>query len=134
MKEFFRKFSQKVSSHMGSPQAFAFACGMVILWGMSGPHFHYSDTWELIINTATTIITFLMVFVIQNSQNRDMKSLHLKLDELIRATKEARNRLISLEKMSEDDLDVLEKEFSELEKSDVLVLKEVEVIDGENQG
>lgn len=87
---------------------------LILVWAISGPLFGFSDTWELVINTVTTIITFLMVFIIQNSQNRDMKSIHLKLDELIRVSKMARNGLIALENMSEEDLDKLEREFTGL--------------------
>ncbi len=108
---------------MGSPWAFAFALSIVLIWGLSGPWFDFSDSWELIINTLTTIITFLMVFIIQNSQNRDMRSLHLKLDELIRVTKEARNRMVSLENMSEEELDKFADEFKNLDPDDVLILR-----------
>lgn len=99
---------------VGSAYAFVMACLLIFFWAISGPWFHYSDTWELIINTVTTIITFLMVFIIQNSQNRDMKSLHLKMDELIRANKAARNAMIALENMSDAELEHIEKEFSNL--------------------
>lgn len=130
MKDQFRKFSHKISCLVGTPGAFVFAIGMVLVWAAAGPFAKFSDSWELVINTATTIITFLMVFVIQNTQNRDMKSLQLKLDELIRATKDARNKMISLERLSEDDLDNLEKEFQELKHEDVLILRTVEEPDG----
>lgn len=99
---------------VGSAKSFVAALLLIILWAITGPWFNYSDTWELIINTVTTIITFLMVFIIQNSQNRDMKSVHLKLDELIRVTKQARNGLIALENMSEEELDKIEKEFTSM--------------------
>jgi low affinity Fe/Cu permease len=114
MNEIFHRFAQKVSIIVGSARSFIAACLLIIFWGVSGPWFHFSDSWELIINTLTTIITFLMVFIIQNSQNRDMKSVHLKLDELIRVTKTARNGLIALENMSDEDLDKIEKEFSNM--------------------
>lgn len=114
MAELFHRFATKVSLIVGSAKSFAAACFLIVIWACTGPLFHFSDTWELIINTVTTIITFLMVFIIQNSQNRDMKSIHLKLDELIRVTKLARNGLIELENMSEVELDKLEKEFSGL--------------------
>jgi low affinity Fe/Cu permease len=84
--------------------------------GLSGPTFHYSDTWQLIINTGTTIVTFLMVFLIQNTQNRDAKAVHLKLDELIRAVKGARNQLVDLEKLSDEDLASFEKQFERVRK------------------
>ena len=82
-----------------------------MFWGATGPTFHYSDTWQLIINTGTTIVTFLMVFLIQNTQNRDAKAVHLKLDELLRAIRGARNELVDLEEMSDEDLKKLEREF-----------------------
>jgi low affinity Fe/Cu permease len=116
MTEMFRMFSQKISTLMGSPWSFFLATTMVIIWAFSGRYFNYSDTWELIINTATTIITFLMVFIIQNSQNRDMRSLHLKMDELIRATRKARNSMMEVEHMSENEINQLEKEFRELKE------------------
>jgi low affinity Fe/Cu permease len=87
---------------------------VVVVWAATGPVFHYSDTWQLVINTGTTIITFLMVFLIQNTQNRDAHAVHLKLDELIRATKGARNALVGLEDMSDDELDTLQREFEQL--------------------
>ncbi len=90
---------------------FAFACLIIIGWALTGPMFNYSDTWQLVINTGTTIVTFLMVFLIQNTQNRDARAVHLKLDELIRALKGARNKLVNLEEMSDDDLDKLQEEF-----------------------
>ena len=86
----------------------------IVVWLVTGPAFHFSDTWQLIINTATTIVTFLMVFIIQNTQNRDAKAVHLKLDELIRAIKGARNKMVDLEDMSEDELKKLEKQFKDL--------------------
>lgn len=111
MSEFFRIFSHRVSFWMGSPWAFLLALCTVIAWAVTGPMFNFSDTWELVINTGTTIITFLMVFLIQNTQNREMKSLNLKLDELIRATKDARNKFANLEDLTDEALDDLEREF-----------------------
>lgn len=96
---------------MGTPQAFLVALVVVIGWLVSGPMFGYSDSWQLIINTGTTIATFLMVFLIQNTQNRDAKAIHLKLDELIRSGKGARNSLVSLEELSDLELESLEAEF-----------------------
>jgi low affinity Fe/Cu permease len=87
---------------------------LVIIWGATGPVFHFSDTWQLVINTATTIVTFLMVFLIQNTQNRDAKAIHLKLDELIRSTSKARNALIDLQDMTDDELKEFQREFEEL--------------------
>ncbi len=111
MSEFFRILSHRVSFWMGSPWAFLLALCIVIAWAVTGPMFNFSDTWELVINTGTTIITFLMVFLIQNTQNREMKSLNLKLDELIRATKDARNKFANLEDLTDEALDDLEREF-----------------------
>jgi low affinity Fe/Cu permease len=107
----FSAFARRSSAILGSAWAFAIAIIIILVWGLTGPTFHFSDTWQLIINTGTTIVTFLMVFLIQNTQNRDAKAVHLKLDELIRALKGARNNLVDLEKMSEDDLKQLEQEF-----------------------
>ena len=89
---------------------------IIVVWLVTGPTFHFSDTWQLIINTATTVVTFLMVFLIQNTQNRDAKAMHLKLDELIRAVKGARNQLVDLENLSDDELKKLEKQFQRLRK------------------
>jgi low affinity Fe/Cu permease len=101
---------------LGSAWTFASAVLIIVMWGLTGPIFHYSDTWQLIINTGTTIVTFLMVFLIQNTQNRDAKAAHLKLDELIRALKGARNQLIDLEKLADEDLTNLEKQFELVRK------------------
>lgn len=112
----FSAFARRSSTVLGSAWAFAVAILIIVVWAVTGPTFHFSDTWQLIINTGTTIVTFLMVFLIQNTQNRDAKAVHLKLDELIRALKGARNKLVDLEKMSEDDLRELEKEFEAVHK------------------
>ena len=101
---------------LGSAWAFAAAILIILFWGLTGPAFHYSNTWQLIINTGTTIVTFLMVFLIQNTQNRDAKAAHLKLDEIIRALKGARNELIDLENLSDEDLASLEKHFERVRK------------------
>ncbi len=100
----FRIFARRSSVILGSAWAFAGAVLVILVWLLTGPTFHFSDTWQLIINTATTIITFLMVFLIQNTQNRDAKAVHLKLDELIRAIKDARNELVDLEDLSDEEL------------------------------
>ncbi len=89
---------------------------VILVWVLTGPMFHFSDTWQLVINTATTIVTFLMVFLIQNTQNRDAKAVHLKLDELIRALKDARNELVDLEDLSDEELKKLEKQFKSMRK------------------
>jgi low affinity Fe/Cu permease len=109
--ELFRKFSHASSTVVGSPWAFIVASLIVVVWAFLGHHYHYSDTWQLIINTGTTIVTFLMVFLIQNTQNRDARAIHLKLDELIRGHKGARNRLVDLENCTDEELDEMEKEF-----------------------
>jgi low affinity Fe/Cu permease len=114
MNEIFRKFAHTSAELVGSPVAFLLGVTAVLVWGLSGPLFGYSDTWQLVINTATTIVTFLMVFLIQNTQNRDAKAMQLKLDELIRAVKSARTRLVHLEDLSDDDLKKLEQEFKKL--------------------
>ena len=112
----FRVFARRSSRVLGSAWAFASAILIIVVWGLTGPTFHYSDTWQLIINTGTTIVTFLMVFLIQNTQNRDAKAVHLKLDEVIRALKGARNELVDLEKLSDEDLTSLEKQFERVRK------------------
>jgi low affinity Fe/Cu permease len=113
----FRVFARRSSIMLGSAWAFAGAVLVIVVWLITGPTFHFSDTWQLIINTATTVITFLMVFLIQNTQNRDAKAMHLKLDELIRAIKGARNRLVDLEGLSDEELSTLEKQFQRLRKT-----------------
>ena len=110
----FRCFAQHSSTLLGSAWAFCGAVLVIVVWLVTGPTFHFSDTWQLIINTATTVITFLMVFLIQNTQNRDAKAMHLKLDELIRALKGARNQLVDLEELSDKDLKKLEEQFRRL--------------------
>jgi len=116
MKDAFRVFARRSSAVLGSAWAFAGAILIIVVWALTGPTFHFSDTWQLIINTGTTIVTFLMVFLIQNTQNRDAKAMHLKLDEIIRAVKGARNQLVDLEKLSDEELDKLEKQFEQLRK------------------
>ena len=114
IRDAFRIAARHISVALGSPWAFMAALLIILIWGLSGHIFHYSDTWQLIINTATTVITFLMVFLIQNTQNRDAKAMHLKLDELIRALKGARNQLVDLEELSDKDLKKLEEQFRRL--------------------
>src|SRR5881396_2290311 len=103
----FRIIARRSSTVLGSAWAFAGALLVILVWVLTGPTFHFSDTWQLIINTATTVITFLMVFLIQNTQNRDAKAVHLKLDEMIRALKGARNKLVDLEDLSDEELQKL---------------------------
>src|SRR2546421_9255518 len=107
-------FARRSSLVLGSAWAFAGAILIIVIWGLSGPAFHYSDTWQLIINTGTTIVTFLMVFLIQNTQNRDAKAVHLKLDEIIRALNKARNELVDLEDLSDEELAKIETQFRQL--------------------
>jgi low affinity Fe/Cu permease len=114
MADAFRKFAHKVSEFTGSPWAFVVAVGAIVGWAISGPLFGFSDTWQLVINTSTTIVTFLMVFLIQNTQNRDAKAIHLKLDELLHAVKGARNSMVDLEDLSDEDLKRLQEEFAQL--------------------
>ncbi|MGB7922391.1 MAG: low affinity iron permease family protein [Pyrinomonadaceae bacterium] len=123
MRDLFHKIAQKTSEAVGSPWAFMIAITIIIVWAMSGPIFGFSDTWQLIINTGTTIVTFLMVFLIQNTQNRDAKVIHLKLDELIRVTKRARNHLVDLEDMTDDEIKELEEEFRRLRERGQAVRK-----------
>ncbi len=112
MRERFRKFANAAATAVGSPWAFILAATTVIVWAVTGPIFGFSSTWQLVINTGTTIITFLMVFLIQNTQNRDNQAIQLKLDELIRAMKSARNELIDLEDCSDEDLERFREEFA----------------------
>ena len=118
MNETFRKFAQKVSHMAGTSWAFIFAVLIIVVWATTGPIFKYSDTWQLVINTGTTIITFLMVFLIQNTQNRDAKAIHLKLDELIKGVKGARTGLVNLEQLSDKELERLQTEFAKLQKTE----------------
>ena len=112
----FRRFAQLAASGFGSPMAFLIAVAAIGLWSVAGPFFDFSNTWQLVVNTATTVITFLMVFLIQHTQNRDAKAIHLKLDELIRGVRGASTELVALEEMSDADLDRLEKQFLELRR------------------
>ncbi len=126
IRDAFGVFARKTSNILGSAWAFVAAILIIVVWAATGPTFHYSDTWQLIINTGTTIVTFLMVFLIQNTQNRDAKAVHLKLDELIRALEPARDRLVDLEKLSDDELKTLEEEFERLRKKAEGAKEEVE--------
>jgi low affinity Fe/Cu permease len=110
----FRRFSRTASNAVGRPWAFMVAVLVVLTWALLGPVFHYSDTWQLVINTSTTIVTFLMVFLIQNTQNRDTEALRLKLDELILATKDARNDFVDIDDLDDDQLAHLEQELRRL--------------------
>lgn len=110
----FARFARATSEFAGHPISFLLAVGVVATWVITGPLFGFSDTWQLVINTGTTIITFLMVFLIQNTQNRDSIAMHLKLDELIRATKEANNTLLDMEELSEKDLAAIRDQYEDL--------------------
>jgi low affinity Fe/Cu permease len=112
----FRFFARRVSNATGRPSAFLLSVAVVVVWAASGPFFHYSDTWQLIINTGTTVVTFWMVFIIQSSQNSDTQALQLKLDELIRATGAARNVFLGCEGLPAEDLSAFELEFTDLQK------------------
>jgi low affinity Fe/Cu permease len=111
---FFDRFARGVARYAGHPLAFAAAAVAILVWMLSGPLFGYSDTWQLVINTATTIVTFLMVFVIQNTQNRDGEAMQIKLDELVRAVEAADNALLDLEELSESDLEDFRKRYLDM--------------------
>jgi low affinity Fe/Cu permease len=110
----FTHFARWTACHSGRPAAFLMAALVIIGWAVTGPFFHYSDTWQLVINTSTTIVTFLMVFLIQNTQYRDSQALHLKLDELIRAAKGARNSLLDLDDFTDEELEQIRISFSQI--------------------
>ncbi len=114
MNEAFRKFASHISRWAGSTWAFIIALLVIAGWAISGPLFSFSDTWQLTINTGTTIVTFLMVFLIQNTQYRDSKAINLKLDELIRVMKEARNNMVDLENATDEELESLERQFQRI--------------------
>jgi low affinity Fe/Cu permease len=114
--ESFHAFARGASMVMGSAWSFILAIAIIIAWAVTGPMFHYSNTWQLVINTGTTIITFIAVFLIQNTQNRDARAVHLKLDELLRSGEKARNNLIDLQDMTDEELDELEREFKACRK------------------
>jgi low affinity Fe/Cu permease len=116
VRDAFHRFARRSAIVLGSAWAFVCAILIILAWALTGPTFHFSDTWQLIINTGTTIVTFLMVFLIQNTQNRDAKAVHLKLDEMIRAHSSARNKLVDLEALSDDELKKLEEEFIRIRK------------------
>jgi low affinity Fe/Cu permease len=117
MNLWFSRFASSTAQLVGHPYMFLAAVVVLVIWAASGPFFHYSDTWQLIINTGTTIITFLVVFLIQNTQNRDAKALHLKLDELIRSHHPANDDLIDIQKLSDEELDDLEKRYEKIRKA-----------------
>src|SRR5205823_8395107 len=110
----FHAFATRASVWVGNKWAFVLALTAVLVWAVLGPHFHYSDTWQLVVNTTTTIVTFLMVFLIQNTQNRDARAIHLKLDEIIRAIRPADNNMIDIEKLSDEELQVLAAQLEKI--------------------
>jgi low affinity Fe/Cu permease len=112
--ESFNRFAKATARACGHPYTFAGSVVLVVLWGLTGPLFRFSDTWQLVINTATTVLTFLAVFLIQNTQNRDAAAMQIKLDELIRAVKGAQNQLVDLEELTEEELDRYKARFAEL--------------------
>jgi low affinity Fe/Cu permease len=122
----FGQLARWAACALGTPGAFILACATILVWAVTGPLFGYSDTWQLIINTGTTIVTFLMVFLVQNTQNHDARALHLKLDELLRSIKQARNRLIDLENCTDEEIDQLEKQFRRLKRREARQPSEVE--------
>ena len=113
----FTRLARGAARFTGQPLCFGIALGIVVCWGLSGPIFGFGDTWQLVINTGTTIVTFLMVFLIQNSQNRDTEAIHLKLDELIRATRGAHNALLDLEELEERELDAFRRRYIALARA-----------------
>lgn len=113
-KNLFARFASAAARRSGRPSAFGIAFLVIVGWAICGPIFHFSDTWQLVINTSTTIVTFLMVFLIQNTQNRDSEAMHLKLDELLRSHRNAHNALMDLEELDEEDLDRLRDHYEEL--------------------
>ena len=124
LSQFFDRFSSKITKATGKPVAFIMACVIIILWAITGPIFQFSDTWQLVINTGTTIITFLMVFVIQQSQNKDTIALQIKLNELIASSRDASNRLIDVEDLTPEELETLKKFYVQLAR---LAKKETDI-------
>jgi low affinity Fe/Cu permease len=112
VRERFRSWANTAADRVGSPATFALGCAVVIGWALTGPIFHYSDTWQLVINTCTSVITFLMVFLIQNTQNRDARAMQLKLNELIRAVSTARNMMVDLENCTDEEIEQIREEFA----------------------
>ncbi len=137
MNRFFQRVSAKSAEWFGSPWAFVAALLFIVIWAVTGPLYHFSDTWQLVANTATNIITFVMVFIIQNSQNRDTRAIQLKLDELIRATRGTRNAMVNIEDLSDEQIEQLRKEFERLARlGGTEPFHDVEdiIIEGEEEG
>ena len=133
MNETFRRFAAVASELMGAPWAFVAAGAVIVVWLLSGPVFGFSNTWQLMINTATTVVTFLMVFLIQNTQNRDMKAMHLKLDEVIRGVGGARTGLVSLEDLSDEQLKDLKRQFGAMADERAVSEQAVEAAEEQTQ-
>jgi low affinity Fe/Cu permease len=132
MKDLFRRFAERSAHAVGSPWAFALAALAIIIWLVTGPYFKFSDTWQLVINTGTTIVTFLIVFLIQNTQNRESRIVTLKLDELLRGVEGARTGLVQLNHMTDDELEAVQLEFMRLkEKYAPLVNDDLAVVEHE---
>lgn len=123
MSDIFRQFSNKTSQAAGSAKSFVLAVTIIAVWAVSGPFFDFSNTWQLIINTGTTIVTFLMVFLIQNTQNRDSRAMHLKLDELLMSSKGARSALVDIEEIADEELEALHNEFHALHEKAEAAMK-----------
>ena len=123
---FFHQFSNAVSRGAGKPLTFSIACGLIVVWAISGPFFGFSETWQLVVNTATTIVTFLMVFVVQHTQNRDGEAVQAKLDDLILAVRKADNRLIGAEELTGHELHKLRKMIADRVESDRQTLEEID--------
>jgi low affinity Fe/Cu permease len=121
MNQWFRKFSLVAANTLGAPWMFIANVLLIAVWAGAGPFFHYSDTWQLVVNTATTVFTYLAVFLIQNTQNRDAMAIHLKLDELIKGVTGARTHLVNLQSLTDEELEELQKEFGRLRKKAAIV-------------
>jgi low affinity Fe/Cu permease len=126
MRALFTALATKAAKAMGTPWAFLLALFIILVWGLTGPLFHYSDTWQLVINTGTTIITFLMVFLIQNTQNRDARAMHLKLDELILSIKSAHNEMLDIEELTDEQLEKIAEAYRK--KKEAYTLEAVDAI------
>lgn len=132
MKDLFRKLAERSAHAAGSHWAFMLAAAVVLAWMISGPYFHYSDTWQLVINTGTTIVTFLMVFLIQNTQNRETRIVSLKLDELLRGVRDARTGFVNLDHLSDEELEAVQGEFERLrDRVEPLIGDDIEHIERE---
>jgi low affinity Fe/Cu permease len=132
MRDWFHRFAARVAGRMGSPIAFFLAILVLVAWAVTGPIFGFSDTWQLIINTGTTIVTFLMVFLIQNTQNRDAKAIHLKLDELLKGVEGARTSMVDIEDLPDAEIKKLQREFQDLRKRQLEIEREHDELEREH--